>query len=87
MRKRLEVDDQEIVRLYNEGKSTFDIEKFLSINSIKSSIYTDSSCSILNVSNFYGVYAIYSNMYKDSSYYLKRKYDKFCPLVKKFTRE
>lgn len=27
MRKRLEINDQEIIRLYNEGKSTFGIEK------------------------------------------------------------
>lgn len=33
------------------------------------------------------VITYYSNMYKDSSYYLERKYDKFCPLVEKFTRE
>lgn len=33
------------------------------------------------------VYTIYDKIYKDSSYYLKRKYDKFCPLVEKFTRE
>lgn len=33
------------------------------------------------------VYTIYDKMYKDSSYFLLRKYDKFCPLVEKFTRE
>lgn len=32
MRKRLEVNDQEIIRLYNEGKSTFDIEKLLGVS-------------------------------------------------------
>lgn len=63
------------------------IKEFLFNNNIKSSIYSNNSCSTLSVSNFYGVYAIYSNIYKDSSYYLKRKYDKFCPLVEKFTRE
>ena len=26
-------------------------------------------------------------LYKDSSYFLKRKYEKFCPLVEKFTRQ
>ena len=63
------------------------IREFLSDNNIKSAIYLNSSCSILSVSNSYGIYTIYSNMYKDSSYFLKRKYDKFCPLVEKFTRE
>ena len=31
------------------------------------------------------IIAIYTNMYKNSSYFLKRKYDKFGPLVEKFT--
>lgn len=33
------------------------------------------------------IYFIYTNIYKESSYFLKRKYDKFCPLVEKFTRK
>lgn len=31
------------------------------------------------------LYYIYTNIYKDSSYFLRRKYEKFWPLVKKFT--
>ena len=30
------------------------------------------------------LYYIYTNIYKDSSYFLRRKYEKFWPLVKKF---
>ncbi len=31
------------------------------------------------------LYYIYTNIYKDSSYFLNRKYEKFWPLVEKFT--
>ena len=30
------------------------------------------------------LYYIYTNIYKDSSYFLRRKYEKFWPLIKKF---
>ena len=31
------------------------------------------------------IYYIFNHLYKDSSCFLKRKYDKFCPIVEKFT--
>ena len=63
------------------------IQKFLSGYNIKSSIYEDSSCKCmsLTVGVLSDIIAIYTNMYKNSSYFLKRKYDKFGPLVEKFT--
>lgn len=40
----------------------------------------------LTVGTLPDIIAIYTNMYKNSSYFLKRKYDKFGPLVEKFTK-
>lgn len=32
------------------------------------------------------IYKIYCNLYKESSFFLSRKKDKFCPLLKKFNK-
>lgn len=63
------------------------IKEFLSNNNIKSSIYVNKGWYSLSISNFRSVHIIYNNIYKDSSYFLKRKYDKFCPLIEKFIRK
>lgn len=61
---------------------------FLSKEDIKAYLYKiDSHMYHIMVTKNADVYTIYDRIYKDSSYYLKRKYDKFCPLVEKFTRE
>ena len=39
----------------------------------------------LTVGALSDIITIYNNIYKNSSYFLKRKYDKFGPLVEKFT--
>lgn len=63
------------------------IQLFLLENNINSSIrHSSGQCYDLDVSKFDKVYKIYCNMYKDSSYFLRRKYDKFGPLVEKFTK-
>lgn len=38
----------------------------------------------LTVGKSEDIILIYNNMYKDSSYFLKRKYEKFGPLLEKF---
>lgn len=38
----------------------------------------------LTVGILQDIVSIYNNIYKDSSYFLKRKYDKFGPLLEKF---
>lgn len=63
------------------------INEFLASHDVKSSVYSEKTWYILSVSNLSGIGTIYNNMYKDSSYFLRRKYDKFCPLVEKFTRK
>ena len=62
------------------------IQEFLKQNNIKSSIYKDShsKCMSLTVGILQDIVSIYNNIYKDSSYFLKRKYDKFGPLLEKF---
>ena len=62
------------------------IQEFLKQNNIKSSIYKDShsKCMSLTVEILQDIVSIYNNIYKDSSYFLKRKYDKFGPLLEKF---
>lgn len=61
---------------------------FLKANNLKAYLYKiNESMYHIVVTNNADVYAIYNNMYKDSSCFLKRKHDKFCPLVEKFTRE
>lgn len=64
------------------------IQEFLNCYNIKSTIYRDSSCNCmsLTVGILKDIITIYENIYKDSSYFLRRKYDKFGPLVEKFTR-
>jgi hypothetical protein len=64
------------------------IKTFLQLNEINSAIYHSSgNCYELIVQKSENVYKIYSNMYKNTSYFLRRKYDKFGPLVEKFTRQ
>lgn len=63
------------------------IQEFLLQNNIGSSIYKEKdTLYTLVVCKGEDIYKIYCNMYKDSSYFLKRKYDKFGPLVEKFTK-
>ena len=64
------------------------IKDFLFSNNIKSTIYKDSSCNCMNltVGIISDIVTIYNNIYKDSSYFLKRKYDKFGPLLEKFNK-
>lgn len=64
------------------------IKDFLQLHSIDSAIYHSSgNCHELIVQRSENLYKIYNNMYKNASYFLKRKYDKFGPLVEKFTRQ
>lgn len=42
---------------------------------------------VLGIHKQKDIYFIYKNIYKNASYFLKRKYDKFGSLVKKFTSE
>lgn len=64
------------------------IKEFLTENSIKAMIYHSSgNCFELIVQQSEDVYKIFNNMYKNTSYFLGRKYDKFGPLVEKFTRQ
>lgn len=64
------------------------IQEFLDSYNIKSAIYKDNSCNCMNltVGALPDIITIYTNMYKNSSYFLKRKYDKFGPLVEKFAK-
>lgn len=50
-------------------------------------IYKENNYYTISIGKLSEIYYIYQHLYKDSSYFLKRKYDKFCPLVEKFTRE
>lgn len=64
------------------------IKDFLESEGILSSIYeynTDSGhwYNII-VCKGEDIYKIYNNLYKDSSFFLTRKKEKFCPLLKKF---
>ena len=63
------------------------IQTFLDVYGIKSTIYKENNSNTLNlvvgINN--DVYKIYNNMYKNASYFLKRKHEKFGPIVKKFT--
>ena len=64
------------------------IQVFLEENSIKSMIHHSSgNCFELIVQKSEDLYSIFNNMYKNTSYFLQRKYDKFGPLVEKFTRQ
>lgn len=62
------------------------IQNYLLSYSIKSTIYKDShsKCMSLTVGMLEDIITIYNNIYKNSSYFLKRKYDKFGPLLEKF---
>ncbi len=62
------------------------IQDFLSSYNIRSTIYSEkeSKCMNLTVGKSEDIILIYNNMYKDSSYFLKRKYEKFGPLLEKF---
>ena len=62
------------------------IQKFLKEFKINSTIYKNkiSKCMSLTVGKLEDIIMIYNNIYKNSSYFLKRKYDKFGPLLEKF---
>lgn len=63
------------------------IQEFLLQSNIGSSIYKEKdTLYTLIVGRGEDIYTIYCNMYKDSSCFLRRKYDKFGPLVEKFTK-
>lgn len=62
---------------------------FFKTNNLNVHLYTDNRGKntlyrvvIITLSD---LYYIFNHLYKDSSYFLKRKYDKFCPIVEKFT--
>lgn len=50
-------------------------------------VYKQKNYYTIHLGRLEEIYYVYSNIYKDSSFFLKRKYDKFCPLVEKFTRK
>lgn len=65
------------------------LNDFYTSNQIKSHIYIDTSHQNplyrIVVMNQADVYKIYQYIYKNPKYFLQRKYEKFCPLVEKFT--
>lgn len=70
------------------GQFLNQIQDFLSSYNIRSTIYSEkeSKCMNLTVGKSEDIILIYNNMYKDSSYFLKRKYEKFGPLLEKFSK-
>ena len=56
-------------------------------NGLHPIVYRQRNYYTIHIGRLEEIYYIYTNIYKDSSYFLKRKYDKFCPLVEKFTRQ
>lgn len=65
------------------------IQEFFNTNNIKSTIYNKdnkgNNCMDLVVGQLENIFKVYNNMYKNASYFLKRKHEKFGPIVKKFT--
>lgn len=65
------------------------LNDFYTTNQIKSHIYIEvknrTPLYKVIVMNQNDVYKIYQHIYKNPKYFLKRKYEKFCPLVEKFT--
>ena len=65
------------------------LNNFYTANQIKSHIYIENKNKTplyqVVVMNQNDVYKIYKHIYKNPKYFLKRKYEKFCPLVEKFT--
>lgn len=66
------------------------VEEFLKSNGISSNIYENKSNTGIwyNLQVYKGedIYKIYCNLYKESSFFLSRKKDKFCPLLEKFNK-
>lgn len=63
------------------------LKDFLIKEGLNPLIYKENNYYTISIGKLSELYYIYQHLYKESSYYLKRKYDKFCPLVEKFTRE
>ena len=63
------------------------INDFYVSNGLHPLVYKQRNYYTIHLGRLEEIYYVYSNIYKDSSYFLKRKYDKFCPLVEKFIRK
>lgn len=62
------------------------IKEFLEQENLHPLIYKERNYYTISVGKISEIFYIYEHLYKNSSYFLKRKYDKFCPLVEKFIR-
>ena len=63
------------------------ISNFLQSYDLHPLVYKEGNYYIIHIGKLSEIYFIFQHLYKDSSYFLKRKYEKFCPLVEKFTRQ
>lgn len=59
------------------------IKTFLESEGLHPLIYKEKNYYTISIGKLSEIYYIYKHLYKDSSYFLKRKYDKFCPLIAK----
>lgn len=65
------------------------LENFFKSENLKVHLYCDKTRSnplyYVTIMRQQDIYYIYEHLYKNATYFLHRKYDKFCPLVEKFT--
>lgn len=66
-------------------KFAYQIYDFYISEGLKAHIYKDSkNLYKINVMQIKDIIYIYNHLYKDSKYFLRRKYLKFCPVLEKF---
>ena len=73
--------------VYNYSFAAWQISNFLQLYDLHPLVYKEGNYYTIHIGKLSEIYFIFQHLYKDSSYFLKRKYEKFCPLVEKFTRQ